>query len=530
MMAPIADKKRGNTLRGRTKIPVVALCILCALGCASRLSRRPGEHHVLIGDSGRVGEAMITVTDVTFREGKGRACFFIGGAEFKEPTTSAFREALFYEGLSENTIRMSHREYREDLENPFFVTPLTHDLNKSSVFWFLDYRIRVLEATDEEIRFEEIGRPMRHVIRQTSSGTVNIDARTNDSLHPVSVLFAAGSYEIRPVGMAEGGSYNAWTSQESRVTWFHRYCVESDEFFFCQGNSKGGRSDLKALEGATGRRFTLREPQFVRFYIEDGVYADNAGGVSMHFEAVPSPALLILSLIPASGPYGTSMRIHGKGFGEQQSGMSGVAEGHYSFVSFRRDYDSKTAIVTKYRSWSDEEIEVVLEDLFFDENDDNLNSWGEALLDAGGLALGKYHLTFHTVWFYDDNNNESYDGRYERHSGFSSNSKGFELTGVPPVADAGPDVCILSHHQDAMVILGTVYDSDGNPLAFRWLAGQDELCPWSTVDSTGECLLYLNSVGECPEGDHVLTLEVFDGYHTSSDDMVLTVVSLRCPE
>ena len=136
MMARMADKKRGNALLGRTKIALVAVCVLWALGCVSKIPRRPEEHVVLVADSARVGEAMITVTDVAYRVGKERSCLFWGGASFKEATTSAFREALYYEGISGNTIRMSHRQYREDLENPFFITPLTHDLGKSLVFWF----------------------------------------------------------------------------------------------------------------------------------------------------------------------------------------------------------------------------------------------------------------------------------------------------------------------------------------------------------------------------------------------------------
>jgi hypothetical protein len=375
---------------------------------------------------------MITVTDVTYREGERRRCLFFGGSEFKEPTSSTFREALFFEGISDNTITMSHREYREDLETPFFVTPLTHDLQKSSIFWFLDFRIRVLEATAEAIRFEEIGRPMRHVIPQMRSGTVDLDAQTNDSLHPVSLLLAKGSYELIPVGMAGGGRYNAWTPEQSNLTWYHRYCVESDAFFFCHGNSRGRLSDLEALEGATSRRFTLGAPQFVRFYIEDGDHGDNAGGVSLRFEPILAPDPSIFSLVPARGPYGTSMRIQGKGFGAKQSGMGKTKEGHYSFVSLRRDDDPKAAMVTTYGLWSDEEIEVILQDLFFDENGDHVHSWNEELLKVDGLARGKYQVTFHTAWFYDDNSNHSYDGRYERQSVFTSNAMVFELTGVLP--------------------------------------------------------------------------------------------------
>lgn len=418
-------------------IAVIALCALWAYGCASKIPRQTTEHHVYVAERTRVGEAMVTVEDVTFREGKRRACLFLGGAQFKETSSSAFREGLFYEGMSGNTIKMSHREYRRDLDNPSWVTPMKHDLSTSPVFWFLDFRVKVIEATSEAIQFVEIGRPMHHGTPQKGPSAVNIDARVNDRSFPVKLLLAAGSYKIQPVGILGGGEYNGWKSHAQGAIWFNRYCVESDEFYFCEGTSRGFTSDIMAFESARSRIFVLRKTQYVYFYIATDGHIDNAGGVSLRLEPVSAPDILVMELSPGGGPFGTKIRIKGEGFGQEQSGMMGPQEGYYSFVSFRRDNDSRSAIVTKYPFWSDEEITVILEDLFFDQNGDSLKDGNETLLDVDGLAPGKYYVTVHTVWFHDGNNNGIYDGRHERHLAFPGNAQVFEVIGVEPVADPG---------------------------------------------------------------------------------------------
>jgi hypothetical protein len=278
-------------------IAVIALCVLWAYGCASKIPRQTTEHHVYVAERTRVGEAMVTVEDVTFREGKRRACLFWGGAQFKETSSSAFREGLFYEGMSGNTIEMSHREYRRDLDNPSWVTPMKHDLSTSPVFWFLDFRVKVIEATSEAIRFVEIGRPMHHGTPQKGPSAVNIDARVNDRSLPVKFLLAAGSYKIQPVGILGGGEYNGWKSHAQGATWFNRYCVESDEFYFCEGTSRGFSSDIMAFESARSRIFALRETQYVHFYIATDAHVDNAGGVSLRLEPASAPDILVFELI-----------------------------------------------------------------------------------------------------------------------------------------------------------------------------------------------------------------------------------------
>jgi hypothetical protein len=72
-------------------------------------------------------------------------------------TDDSFRESLIYTGRSGNTLRVSYREYRKDLARPAFFQDLTYDLGQSDIIVFRRYRVRVLEATNQFIRFEVLG-------------------------------------------------------------------------------------------------------------------------------------------------------------------------------------------------------------------------------------------------------------------------------------------------------------------------------------------------------------------------------------
>lgn len=47
-------------------------------------------------------------------------------------------------------------------------------------------------------------------VQPINAGIVNIDARTNSTTNPVVMFFDAGTYEVTPIGVSDGGTYNAW--------------------------------------------------------------------------------------------------------------------------------------------------------------------------------------------------------------------------------------------------------------------------------------------------------------------------------
>jgi hypothetical protein len=507
----------------RSKIVLAAIYLIWIFGCAGPFPRHTNESSVRLNEHAKVGQAMITITNIAFREGKGRSCLFIGGSHYKEITSSAFQDSLVYEGMSGNTIKMSHSEFMGDLNKAAFVNPLEHDLKESSIFWFLDRRIRILEATREYIRFEDLGTPMGFVNNRSWQRIVNINARINKRSQPVRLFFAGGTYEVIPIGVADGGEYKAWTPHEGDPNWVHRYCIESDEFHISEERTGEFETDLAALENATNKLFAITEEQFVAFYIEDRVHTDNTGGVSLLVRRLAEPNIVITKLAPSEGIYGTKIRIMGEGFGDEQSDITNGAEGYQNVVSFSMDEGAKKAIATQYTFWSDGEVEVILDDLFFDGNGNYLKNSGEPFLTVDQMPLDEYNVAVETIWFHDENDNNIYDAGYERHNSFSSKSKVFNLTGTPPVVSAGPDVSIEGGDQGMTVIRGTAMDLDGNTLRYRWLEGEDELSAWKVLEWDGECQLALWMVPECSPGDHALTLEVTDGFFTESDEMIFTV-------
>jgi len=65
----------------------------------------------------------------------------------------SYKHELIYNGKSKDTIRLSYREYANDMARPAFYQDLTYDLSESREIAFRDLRIEVLEATNLAIKF-----------------------------------------------------------------------------------------------------------------------------------------------------------------------------------------------------------------------------------------------------------------------------------------------------------------------------------------------------------------------------------------
>ncbi|MFC1738457.1 hypothetical protein ACFL1G_05330 [Planctomycetota bacterium] len=93
-----------------------------------------------------------------------------------------------------------------------------------------------------------------------------------------------------------------------------------------------------------------------------------------------------------------------------------------------------------------------------------------------------------------------------------------------PVADAGDNLVIASADQAYTMLYGMATDPDGDLLDYRWLEGEQVLLDWSAVGAGGEAYLDLGTLPYFISiGNHTLTLEVYDGQITTSDDMILTI-------
>ena len=129
---------------------------------------------------------------------------------------------------------------------------------------------------------------------------INIDARNNHTLNPVIVFFEAGTYNLNPIGVADGGAYNSFSADDgNNSTWLWRYTMESDELGFIQVNHLPySNTEMEAFATAVSTSFTLTSSADVSFYIYDGPGGylwsnDNVKGISLSTVPLPGAVWLL---------------------------------------------------------------------------------------------------------------------------------------------------------------------------------------------------------------------------------------------
>jgi hypothetical protein len=65
----------------------------------------------------------------------------------------SFKQELIYNGKSQNTIKLSYREFKDNFARPAFSKELTYDLSEGMIIEFRGMKIEVLEATNSGIKF-----------------------------------------------------------------------------------------------------------------------------------------------------------------------------------------------------------------------------------------------------------------------------------------------------------------------------------------------------------------------------------------
>ena len=129
---------------------------------------------------------------------------------------------------------------------------------------------------------------------------ININSRTNTTTNPVIEFFNAGTYEITPIGVADGGAYNAWNAwgyvSLPHSGWLNDYSLSSSEFSaFTIKDGVRHATDMLALSNAISTSFTLASDDNVNFFITDNRgYSDNVGGISLSVDPVPIPGAVWL--------------------------------------------------------------------------------------------------------------------------------------------------------------------------------------------------------------------------------------------
>jgi dipeptidyl aminopeptidase/acylaminoacyl peptidase len=135
---------------------------------------------------------------------------------------------------------------------------------------------------------------------------VNLDAHSVSSATPtgqgnVSVYLAPGMYRVKPVGVAGGGRFTAWSAWPTNLNCdiIGENCVRGfeNEFEFRSASipftmlwdGKRYATALQALSHAKIATFTLTVDEVVRFGLNDcpGCLGDNRGGNSLEITAIP---------------------------------------------------------------------------------------------------------------------------------------------------------------------------------------------------------------------------------------------------
>ena len=65
----------------------------------------------------------------------------------------SFKIEIIYSGLDENNLKATYREYKDDIARPAFYQDLMYNLGKSDIIRYKQFKIKVLEATNEVLEY-----------------------------------------------------------------------------------------------------------------------------------------------------------------------------------------------------------------------------------------------------------------------------------------------------------------------------------------------------------------------------------------
>ena len=139
-------------------VVTLLLSILIILSCASTSSQIEEHKNYSINrtQQANVGSPMISnkvATLVKRKKWVGLLYSKDGWERTEEYTANSFQEELIYTGHSGTTIHISYREYKADFARPAFFQELRYDMKQSTIIVFKQYKIKILKATNEYIRF-----------------------------------------------------------------------------------------------------------------------------------------------------------------------------------------------------------------------------------------------------------------------------------------------------------------------------------------------------------------------------------------
>lgn len=143
---------------------------------------------------------------------------------------------------------------------------------------------------------------------------VNLDSLTATTSDPVVLSLTAGTYDVTPIGVADGGNYNSWSPWGTSHRQVHKYSVEIDGLIECMTDGNTYYTELEALANAVSMSFTITSDKDISFFIHDSNYTDNTGGISLTVgppstQPVPEPCTMLLFGTGLAGIAGLRKRL-----------------------------------------------------------------------------------------------------------------------------------------------------------------------------------------------------------------------------
>ena len=137
-------------------LTVSSLLFLCACGSINTRVENIKNYSINSVQQANIGSPMLSKKVATVVEGKrwvGILYSKDGWEHFKEYSDDSFMEELIYTGRSGNTVHISYREYKKDFARPAFFQELRYDIGHSGTVVFKQYKLKIIEATNEYIKF-----------------------------------------------------------------------------------------------------------------------------------------------------------------------------------------------------------------------------------------------------------------------------------------------------------------------------------------------------------------------------------------
>lgn len=94
------------------------------------------QNHLAVRVGAKLGEKVFEPLSNTTKAGKG-----------------SFKIEIIYSGLDKNNIKATYREYKDDIARPAFYQDLVYNLEKSDIIRYKQFKIKVLEATNEGLEY-----------------------------------------------------------------------------------------------------------------------------------------------------------------------------------------------------------------------------------------------------------------------------------------------------------------------------------------------------------------------------------------